>query len=42
MTRANIRYDGQVIWEPPAIYRSSCLMNLEFFPFDTQHCALKV
>jgi nicotinic acetylcholine receptor len=41
MTRAKIDYKGNVLWEPPAIYRSSCTINVEFFPFDEQHCAMK-
>lgn len=41
MTRANIEYNGNVVWEPPAIYKSYCTINVEFFPFDQQHCAMK-
>ncbi|CAF5132834.1 unnamed protein product, partial [Rotaria magnacalcarata] len=33
MTKATVHYDGRVIWEPPAIYKSSCTINVEFFPF---------
>ena len=42
MTRAKIDYEGNVHWDPPAIYKSSCTINVEFFPFDQQHCAMKV
>ncbi|CAF0735292.1 unnamed protein product [Rotaria sp. Silwood1] len=41
MTKATVYYDGRVIWEPPAIYKSSCTINVEFFPFDIQHCQMK-
>ena len=41
MTKATLLPMGKVIWEPPAIYKSSCTMNVEFFPFDEQLCTLK-
>lgn len=41
MTKANLRYDGEVVWVPPAIYKSSCEMNVLYFPFDEQNCLLK-
>lgn len=41
MTKAILRYDGQVIWKPPAIYKSSCGMDVEYFPFDEQTCFMK-
>ncbi|CAF1383687.1 unnamed protein product, partial [Didymodactylos carnosus] len=41
MTKATVYHDGRVIWEPPAIYKSSCTINVEFFPFDIQHCQMK-
>ena len=41
MTKAILHHDGKVVWQPPAIFKSSCEIDVEFFPFDTQTCHLK-
>ena len=41
MTKATLSFTGTVFWEPPAIYKSSCTMNVEFFPYDEQLCMMK-
>uniref|UniRef100_A0A672JPF9 Cholinergic receptor, nicotinic, epsilon n=1 Tax=Salarias fasciatus TaxID=181472 RepID=A0A672JPF9_SALFA len=35
-----ITYDGWMYWLPPAIYRSTCAIEITYFPFDYQNCTL--
>ncbi|ROT79610.1 nicotinic acetylcholine receptor subunit alpha 8 [Penaeus vannamei] len=41
MTKATLKYTGEVVWKPPAIYKSSCEIDVEWFPFDEQSCNMK-
>nr|ADF56010.1 nicotinic acetylcholine receptor alpha subunit 63a [Teladorsagia circumcincta] len=41
MTKAKLSYNGTVEWAPPAIYKSMCQIDVEFFPFDRQQCEMK-
>uniref|UniRef100_A0A1I8HTS5 Neur_chan_LBD domain-containing protein n=1 Tax=Macrostomum lignano TaxID=282301 RepID=A0A1I8HTS5_9PLAT len=40
--KVNVLSDGTVLWRPPIIFKSQCEINVEFFPFDTQICTLKL
>lgn len=41
MTKAILHWNGRVKWNPPAIYKSYCGIDVEFFPFDEQECMMK-
>ena len=40
-TNADIKFDGEVTWYAPAIFKSSCRVNIKYFPFDEQSCLMK-
>lgn len=37
-TNVVLRNDGQVMWDQPAITKSSCSVDVAYFPFDLQEC----
>ncbi|XP_006001544.1 neuronal acetylcholine receptor subunit alpha-9 [Latimeria chalumnae] len=39
-TNVVLRYDGQITWDAPAITKSSCVVDVAYFPFDDQQCNL--
>ncbi|XP_032671128.1 acetylcholine receptor subunit alpha-like 1 isoform X2 [Odontomachus brunneus] len=41
MTKAILHHTGKVVWKPPAIYKSFCEIDVEYFPFDQQTCVMK-
>ncbi|XP_072051067.1 LOW QUALITY PROTEIN: neuronal acetylcholine receptor subunit beta-4-like [Amphiura filiformis] len=41
MTKALLYSTGYIYWLPPAIYKSSCKIDVRYFPFDQQECVMK-
>ncbi|XP_071964744.1 acetylcholine receptor subunit alpha-like 1 [Antedon mediterranea] len=41
MTKCLVYSNGLIYWLPPAIYKSSCQINVRYFPFDEQRCIMK-
>ncbi|XP_052591863.1 neuronal acetylcholine receptor subunit alpha-9 [Peromyscus californicus insignis] len=39
-TNVVLRYDGLITWDSPAITKSSCVVDVTYFPFDSQQCNL--
>jgi len=40
-SKVMVRHDGNVFWPPPAKLRSSCKIDITYFPFDDQCCSMK-
>lgn len=41
MTKAVLHHTGKVFWNPPAIFKSSCEIDVRYFPYDQQTCFMK-
>ncbi|XP_037620739.1 neuronal acetylcholine receptor subunit alpha-9-I [Sebastes umbrosus] len=39
-TNVKLRYNGEITWDSPAITKSSCVVDVSYFPFDWQQCKL--
>ncbi|KAK2829120.1 hypothetical protein Q7C36_017110 [Tachysurus vachellii] len=39
-TNVVLRYTGEITWDAPAITKSSCVVDVSYFPFDNQQCNL--
>ena len=39
---AIVEYTGNVFWAPPTKFRSTCPVNVMYFPFDDQSCHFKL
>ncbi|KAL4640348.1 neuronal acetylcholine receptor subunit alpha-9-II-like [Arapaima gigas] len=39
-TNVVLRYNGEITWDSPAITKSSCVVDVSYFPFDYQRCNL--
>lgn len=40
-TNVIVTSDGNVTWLSMVIFKSSCAINVKYFPFDTQNCSLE-
>ena len=41
-TNVIVTSEGSVTWLSSAVFKSSCAIDVEFFPFDEQICSMKV
>uniref|UniRef100_A0A2I4BLM0 Neuronal acetylcholine receptor subunit alpha-9-I n=1 Tax=Austrofundulus limnaeus TaxID=52670 RepID=A0A2I4BLM0_AUSLI len=39
-TNVKLRYNGEIVWDSPAITKSTCNVDVSYFPFDWQSCNL--
>lgn len=41
VAKAVLYANGTVVWKPPTMFRSTCEIDVEYFPFDIQTCFLR-
>ena len=41
-SKAMVNFEGKVFWPPPTKFRSTCPVDVTYFPFDDQTCILKL
>ena len=40
-TNVVVSSNGDCLWVPPGLFLSTCKINIAWFPFDDQECAMK-
>lgn len=40
-TNVIVNSDGNCLWIPPGMFKSTCAIDIAWFPFDEQRCKLK-
>lgn len=40
-TNVVVKHNGSCLYVPPGIFKSTCKMDITWFPFDDQHCEMK-
>uniref|UniRef100_A0A336M2F1 CSON009230 protein n=1 Tax=Culicoides sonorensis TaxID=179676 RepID=A0A336M2F1_CULSO len=40
-TNVVVKHDGGCLYVPPGIFKSTCKIDITWFPFDDQHCEMK-
>ncbi len=38
---AIVNHDGRVKWRPSGVFKSTCQINIQSFPYDHQNCLMK-
>jgi nicotinic acetylcholine receptor, invertebrate len=40
-TNVVVSSSGECLWVPPGLFRSTCKIDITWFPFDEQRCSMK-